>query len=101
MNTQQQAFANLISKFGRKPNSHLQPLHNYFFVPQTKSQLRAWKSSISKGIHNQDLLLFLEDFDSVKAFSPSTTMKLTKSKSMCRIDIYTFAKDVTNFINEG
>ena len=98
-NTTQQAFNNLISKFGRRPGSHLFPLFNYFFVPQTKSQLLRWKKSINNGIHNQDLLLDINDFDLIKAFSPETTMKLTKSKSMCRISLNTFVRDVANFIN--
>lgn len=92
-------FNALISRFGRKPNSHLFPLFNYFFVPQTKAQLKAWKKSIINGIHNQNLLLNIEDFELIKNFSPETTMKLTKSKSMCRINLNTFVKDVERYIN--
>lgn len=93
------AFDNLVAKFGKKSGSHLFPLFNYFFAPQTKAQLKAWKKSIKQGVHNQNLLLFIEDFDLIKAFSPSTTMTLTKSKKMCRISLDTFVKDVEEHIN--
>lgn len=92
-------FNNLVARFGKKSGSRLFPLFNYFFVPQTKSQLKAWKKSIRQGIHNQNLLLNISDFDLIKAFSPATTMTLTKSKTMCRISMDTFVKDVESYIN--
>lgn len=99
-NSKTEAFKNLAAKFGRKPGSHLYPLFNYFFVPQTKSQLRAWKSSIRHGVHNQDLLLCVEDYELIRRFSPETSMELTKSKTMCRINLDTFVKDVSDFLED-
>ena len=92
------AFDVLVTKFGRKPKSHLYPLFNYFFIPQTKEQFNQWRKSIKNGVHNQDLLLFVEDYELIKAFSPETKMKLTRSKNSCRIDLNTFMLDVKSMI---
>lgn len=97
-NQKQEAFGNLVKRFGKKSGSHLFPLFNYFFVPQTKSQLKSWKKSIKGGIHNQNLLLNISDYELVKNFSPETTMTLTKSKTMCRISMDTFVSAVSDHI---
>ncbi|MEB3151446.1 MAG: hypothetical protein VKL60_20815 [Sphaerospermopsis sp.] len=85
MKTQNVNFSALVNRFGRKSGSHLFPLHNYFFVPQTKSQYVKWRSENLKGIHNQNLLMSEKDVVLVKEFFPLAEIKTTKSGSSFRL----------------
>jgi hypothetical protein len=98
MKTQNQNFTNLVSKFGKKSGSRLFPLFNYFFVPQTKSQLREWKKSIKNGICNQNLLFNERDFDLVKAFCPEVGKHYTKSKMIRVTNFDLFVESVSSKI---
>jgi len=85
MKTQNVNFTALVNRFGRKSGSHLFPLWNYFFVPQTKAQYNRWRSENLKGISNQNLLMSEKDVVLIKEFFRSAEIKPTKSGSMFRV----------------
>ena len=99
MKTQNVNFAALVDRFGRKSGSHLFPLWNYFFVPQTKAQYNKWRLENLKGIIDQNLLMSEKDVVLIKAFFPSAEIKPTKSGSMFRVvNFEAFQKEVKNQI---
>ncbi len=85
MQISNQSFALLVARFGRKSGSHLFPLFNYLFVPQTVSQYSKWANENKKGIHNQNLVMYERDLPLIKDFFPSAEFKPTKSGQFFRI----------------
>ena len=88
MKTKEENFRALVERFGKAPGSHLFPLFNYFFIPQTKAQFIRWKKECEKGMYNQNLLYSdscEQDFELIKAFCPNVEKKYTKSKTMIRV----------------
>lgn len=99
--TQQEAFDQLVLMFGRKPKSHLFPIWNYFFIPQTKAQFKTWSKSWKDGIISQNLLYSYqceEQFELLKAFCPAVEKHYTKSKMIRVTNFEALIAEVKKFV---
>jgi hypothetical protein len=99
--TQQEAFEQLVSMFGRKPKSHLFPIWNYFFIPQTKAQFKTWSKSWKDGVVSQNLLYSYkgeEQFELLKTFCPAIDKKYTKSKMIRVTNFEALIEEVKKFV---
>jgi hypothetical protein len=99
--TQEQAFEKLVEMFGRRPKSHLFPIWNYFFIPQTKAQFKTWSKSCNEGIASQNLLYSIEreeQFEVLKAFCPTIEKHYTKSKMIRVKNFDALIQEVKKFV---